>query len=318
LFATLSLSSTLARAADVPIGADAKAHFEAGVNLLQDPDGARHEEAYREFKAAYAASPSWKILGNLGITAMKLERDGEAILAFEKYLAEGGASIDPEERAQVERDLSTLKAGVVTLTLNPAGDSVLDERFTASGGVVQNTYSAAELQQPLGVRAGRHRLTARAAGKAPAVWEVELSPKQQQSHAFTWGSEQSAVAGDPRSSGGMSSLRIGSYVALGVGIVGVGVGTIFALKSKSEYDAGNEACPDFPCRLTSAQQAERVQHGEDGDSAKTLGIVGFAVGGVGLATGLTLFLLSGKSRSPETARVLPYVGLGNVGVQGAF
>ena len=57
----------------------AKKHFQAGVDLLTDPDGARYEEALREFRAAYADSPSWKILSNLGLSAMKLERNGEAI-----------------------------------------------------------------------------------------------------------------------------------------------------------------------------------------------------------------------------------------------
>src|SRR5678815_573648 len=121
--------------ADVPINQEARAHFNAGVNLLQDPDGARYEEAYSEFKAAYRASPSWKILGNLGIGAMKLERDGEAIEAFKRYLREGGADVEDEERAQFERDISTLEAGVVRLTVDsdPPGAIVEDQRFASSG-----------------------------------------------------------------------------------------------------------------------------------------------------------------------------------------
>src|SRR6185436_89604 len=75
-----------ARAADPPVSEEARMHFTAGVNLLRDPDGARYEEAYREFKAAYAASPNYKILGNLGLCAMKLERDGEAIESYSSYL----------------------------------------------------------------------------------------------------------------------------------------------------------------------------------------------------------------------------------------
>src|SRR5690348_16782755 len=86
--------------AEVQITEAARQHFKAGVNFMQDPDGARYEEAYREFTAAYAASPSWKILGNLGIAAMKLERDGEAIDAMEKYLMEGGKELPTDERDQ--------------------------------------------------------------------------------------------------------------------------------------------------------------------------------------------------------------------------
>lgn len=308
---------------DVPVSPEARAHFEAGVNLLQDPDGARHEEAYREFKAAYAASPSWKILGNLAITAQKLERDGEALAAYRRYLAEAGAQLDADERAQVERDIATLNAGVVELRLDAQGGTVVDERFTATGTVVQNAYTAEELAQPIGVRAGRHRFTAKRAGARDVVWEVNFAPKQSASHRFELEqgtgstaprSEPAAPAAPARSGDG---LRIAAYAAMGVGVIGAGLGTVFALKSKSDYDAGNELCPTFPCRLTAADNAKRLEHGEDGNAAKTLAIVGFAAGGVGLAAGVTLFVLSGRSKA-EAARVEPYVGWGTAGVRGVF
>lgn len=316
--AVLALFSPWASAEEV-ISADAKAHFEAGVNLLQDPDGARYEEAYREFTAAYASSPSWKILGNLGIAGMKLERDGEAIIAFEKYLKEGGAQIDADERAQFERDLVTLKSGVVRVKLDAAGGSVLDERFTAAGAVVQNTYGAEQLAQPLGLRAGRHRFTARAAGKAPVVWEIELGPKQELEHAFVFSSPPAGATPPPSEKSGVNGLRVASYAALGVGVVGVGLGTVFALKSKSDFAAGNDLCPAFPCSLSMAQAAAREQHGRDGDSAKTLSIVGFVVGGVGLAAGVTLLVLSSSKKSPaEAAKIESFIGLGSAGVRGSF
>ena len=96
----------------------ARAHFTAGLSYVDDPDGPRYEEAYREFQAAYAESPSWKILANLGTCAFYLERDGEAIEAYEKFLAKGGSRISAEQRKQVEKDLARLKVSVVWLTLN--------------------------------------------------------------------------------------------------------------------------------------------------------------------------------------------------------
>src|ERR1700761_1945396 len=72
----IATAASAAWADEVPISDSARQHFQAGVNLLQDPDGARYPEAYREFQMAYAVSPSWKILSNLGIAALKLERDG--------------------------------------------------------------------------------------------------------------------------------------------------------------------------------------------------------------------------------------------------
>jgi hypothetical protein len=327
-----------ALAADVAISDDARAHFSAGVNLLQDPDGARYEEAYREFKAAYASSPSWKILGNLGISAMKLERDGEAIDSYKKYLAEGGKQIEADERAQFQRDLSTLEAGVVRLTLDsdPPGATIEDERFPSSGNAIRNGY---QLNGPaqLGVRAGRHRFTAKMPGRSDAVWDVELSPKQQESHTFKL-SEASAAAAtaapvaQPQPSSmavtsdslkSSNPMRIGSYVALGVGVVGVGAGTIFGLRAKSKYKEANdfaaENCPagDGPCALGD-DYGEWNDLGKQADTSKTLSIVGFVVGGVGLATGVTLFVLSGKKEQPAAAKVEPYLGPGSLGVRGSF
>lgn len=330
-----------ALAADVVISEEARAHFSAGVNLLQDPDGARYEEAYREFKVAYATSPSWKILGNLGLSAMKLERDSEAIDAIKKYLAEGGKRIDAEERAQFQRDLSTLESGVAQLVLQtePPGAIIEDERRPASGQPIQNSYSGANPLQ-IGVRPGRHRFTAKLAGRADAVWEIELSPKQQASHTFTLAETGTAapapqpsaapapapapaVAVDSGSTKSGNGMRTGAYVALGAGVVGLGVGTIFGLKAKSNYKDANAITSDNcessgPCELPAPLFDRRQRLGNDGDSAKTLSIVGFALGGVGLAAGVTLFVLSNKKEGAAAARIEPYVGVGQLGFRGGF
>jgi hypothetical protein len=325
LAVTLSLvlgSITASALADAPISEEARAHFTAGVTFLQDPDGARYEEAFREFKAAYAASPSWKILGNLGIAAFKLERDGEAIQAFDKYLTEGGAQIDSEERAQFERDLQALRAatGQLTLESDPPGATVLDERIPATGGPILNRYGVLGQATVLGLRPGHHRITARLAGYQDLVVELDVEPRQQLSQVLKL-QKVSAVNVDAgaKPTGG-NGMRTASYVALGVGVVGVGLGTVFGLSAKSNYDKGNELCPAFPCSLTEQQARDREQFGDDGDSAKTLSMVGFIAGGVGLAAGATLFILSSKKTEAPAAQasVTPWIGLGSVGLTGSF
>jgi hypothetical protein len=336
-FLVLSVAAPVL-AADVAINEDARAHFTAGVNLLQDPDGARYEEAYREFKAAYAASPSWKILGNLGISAMKLERDGEAIDAYRKYLSEGGKQVEAEERAQFQRDLATLEAGVVRLTLesDPPGATLEDERFPASGNAIRNSYTLNGPTQ-IGVRAGRHRFIAKLPGRVDQVWEIELSPKQQESHVFKLvepvaapaaapavaPAPAGAITADIADAKGGNGMRIGAYVALGVGVVGLGAGTVFGLGAKSKYkeanDLTNANCPaSGACELEPALFDKREQLGKDGDRNKTLSLVGFIVGGAGVATGVTLFILSGRKEETAAANVQPYMGLGELGVRGSF
>lgn len=131
-----------------------------------------------------------------------------------------------------------------------------------------------------------------------------------------------AAAADTNSAAqsGGNGLRTASYVSFGVGAVGLVMGTVFALKAKSKYNDGNALCNGHdPCELSSADAAQREQLGKDGDSAKTLSIVGFAVGGVGVAAGATLFILSGKKQSePAHAGVHPWIGLGSAGLSGRF
>jgi hypothetical protein len=128
----------------------------------------------------------------------------------------------------------------------------------------------------------------------------------------------------PSDSGGSASgMRIGSYVGFGVGAVGIALGTVFVLKSSSKRKDADAAAEQFvKCDATgcvaTADGAKKVNELDDqARSAKTLGVVGYVVGGLGLATGVTLFILSNKKES-KSAFVAPYVGLGAVGVRGAF
>jgi hypothetical protein len=119
--------------------------------------------------------------------------------------------------------------------------------------------------------------------------------------------------------GGGSSLRTWSYVSFGVGAVGLGVGTVFALGAKNSYGDANALCPSFPCDLTQRQADERSGFESDGDRKRALSVVGFALGGVGIATGVTLLLLSSRQQPPATGfSVKPLIGLGTVGVSGGF
>jgi hypothetical protein len=182
----LTLLAPRALAADVPISEEARTHFAAGVALLQDPKAPRYEDAYREFKAAYAASPSYKILGNLALCAMKIERDAEAITAYETWLREAGSDITPEERAQAEKDLLTLRTGVVRVTVssNPPGATILDVRTPIQGTDVRNLYGEATAPMELGLRRGHHVINARLPGYVEQRWEFEASGTTLPPHVF--------------------------------------------------------------------------------------------------------------------------------------
>jgi hypothetical protein len=123
------------------------------------------------------------------------------------------------------------------------------------------------------------------------------------------------------SASGSSGLRIGSYVAFGVGVVGLAGGSIFAVQSASKRKDADEAyaaCGGDQGCTTSNPLSKKVDD-LDGSArtAQTLSIVGFALGGVGVATGVTLFILSSKGKS-ERASFQPWLGVGSAGLRGTF
>ena len=320
--------------AQTEINDAARQHFQAGVALLQDPDGARYEEAYRQFLSAYAASPSWKILGNLGICAMKLERDGEAIDALSKYLSEGGAEVPSDERAQFERDLNTLKvgsAGVALQGLAP-GDIVIDRRVPLSGAPVANRYDVQEASLVTRVRAGRHEITVQRAGFADARFEFDAVPGGNVEHTFelttnaapSTASAAPVVQGAPPTADpghGGSGRKIAAYSALGVGAVGAALGVVFLVQrgsKASDADEHYDRCLDRGgCDAGDADEIRKLD--DDAASAGTLSVIGFAVGAAGIGTGLVLLLTGGdeqaQAREPHVA---PFVGIGRVGLTGTF
>lgn len=231
---------------EVEITERARQLFQAGVDFMQDPDGARYAEAYRSFKAAYAESPSWKILGNLGISAMKVERDGEAIEAMETYLREGRDNLDQEEIEQVERDLRTLRTAVtyVTLSINEPGAVVEDVRTPLSGQPVNNRYGGDETELRIGVHNGRHRILVHKEGFETATWSFEASG-QDLNHRIDLVAIQKAEPKDevvapiqpqaePRRKIPIATwITLGATAALGVGATATG---ILALNTHGQFE----------------------------------------------------------------------------------
>jgi hypothetical protein len=107
------------------------------------------------------------------------------------------------------------------------------------------------------------------------------------------------------------SSRLPAIVAFSVGGAGVAVGGIFgglALAKQSDLDAG---CKNRQCPPSSSGDISSLK------STSLVSTIGFAVGGVGIATGVVLLMVRGSS-SKDAASISPYLGAGQAGLLGTF
>jgi len=250
-----------------------------------------------------------------------------------------------EERKQVEPHI-----GRLTIKVEGA-EAAKDLNVAVDGQPVPTVL----LGVPQPTDPGNHTITATATGYKAAPASVSLKDAGQAAVTIKLEVDASApppIAAAPATTGpapaplsvtptsepprdtgssGANGMRIGSYVGFGVGAVGLALGTVFVLKSASNRSDADQATTEleqtYRCSATGGRpacdadvpEADRVaQLDKDARNSKTIGIVGYVVGGLGVATGVTLFVLSTRKDTSNTAYVAPYVGPGAFGLRGAF
>ena len=99
-----------------------------------------------------------------------------------------------------------------------------------------------------------------------------------------------------------------------VGVVGLGVGTVFGLKTSSTWSDAKTHCTGLECDRTGVQLAT------DAKNAGTISTIAFVAGAALLAGGAALFFTAprGPAKNGAAGPVRLGVGLGSVTMQGSF
>jgi hypothetical protein len=277
---------------------------------------------------------------------------GHLVIAQETYMAAYREYLDPsappafqraKEQAQIE--LRELEPRLPSFTLKISGAPVEKVNLTMDGKKVPPLL----IGVPRPIDPGSHEFKVSGPGVKPASLSVSIKESERKSATMQVEYDEAAAAaavaageapaegepaeGEPAGSGGApdgrdeapaeegtNGLRLASYGALGVGAVGIGLGVVFGLNAKSKQDEANSLCDAQGCPLSQQDKIDTLD--SDASSANTISIVGFVAGGVGLAAGATLFILSSMGDDSEEAAqgpsVTPFVGIGSAGVTGRF
>jgi len=133
-----------------------------------------------------------------------------------------------------------------------------------------------------------------------------------------------ATTKEAASASGPNTQRIAAYVAFGVGAVGLGVGTIFGLSSKNKRSQADDAfrqCGGATGCMNDDPLAEQVSSLDaSARTQKTVSIVGFVAGGLGVGAGVALFVLSRRHDDAPASSwsITPRLGLGRAAITGTF
>ena len=302
---SLALAPGFARAAPPPASVssraveEARGRFQKAIQLFRDGN---LESALAEFRGAYQAAPSYRVLYNIAQVQLELHDDVEALKTFRQYLVDGGAEIPSERRAKVESDIEKLEGRVAYLEITTNVDG-------AQISVDDVPVGVSPLEWTVPVKAGPRKITVAKGGYGFVARSVTVA-----------GGDRARIACDialaARPAAEPSGGRIPVWVGLATtGVLAAGFGT-FALMTRdarSDFDRELEHFPTTKDRVDDARSR-----------MKTYAAIADGMGAAALVSGaitMVLALSNGAPRAaaeprPGSLRVAPRVG--GITVSGDF
>lgn len=295
-------------------------HFEKGLSLFQ---AKQFGQALVEFRASYAAVPSPNshlyvarclvATGELDLAFAELE----AVLAEAETRALGEPKYVPtRDTARLERDELAGKVALITVSvkaaepganLDVAGRRIPQERWSRPFAVKPGAVELV-LSSPSGARFTKH-ITVTAGEKQTVALDPAIVPAA----AAAAPNAAPPPTPEPRSRSSHGWMRPAAYAAGGVGVVGIVMFAVGGAMANHTYSTLERDCGG-PC------PADRAGDVSAGKTQQTVANVGLVLGVVGVATGVTLFVLSRRRGGPKghatSSEVL--VGPGFTGLKGSF
>jgi hypothetical protein len=319
----------------------ARAAAEAGDTAFK---AGKYQEAAEYFERAESMMHAPTLLLFAARSHMKL---GHYVKAREAYIrvvrermtpSSPPAFLSAQEAAKAELPDAEKKLGRATIKVD--GPPVAGLQVTVDGAAAP----AEMLGLPAPMDPGRHSVQIAAEGWEPGSADFTVE-EQKTSEVLVHLKKSDTVVppgggagavppgggvppgGDTGTPAGVNQgMRIGSYVAFGVGAVGVGLGTFFLVQKGSKNSDADSKFDEYECGTTplpsscGPDQVKEIESlGDDAASKGTLSVVSFVAGGAALVTGVTLFVLSGSSQSSSgQTHVTPYFAGTSAGVLGSF
>ena len=281
-------------------------------------------------------------VGTLLYLALCLEQTGKTASAWQTYLsaesAARAAGQSDRERSAHER-ATALESKLTRLKIHVAASSLVTGLQVTLDDVA---LGQAAWDSAVPVDPGEHTVSAKAPSKKPWSSKVRLSqPGSTQTVEIPVLENEGAsataapLAGAPSAPSASTSLATSEHdvssgeasqkylgVGLGLaGVVGFGIGTVFAIKAHSKDTESNKNC-GTSIGLTDANACNPrgMTLNADAKSSANVSKLSFGLGGALLISGVVVYLTAPKSKQPSALRLAPQVGdhIAALNVMGAF
>lgn len=304
----------VARADSATDNAAADALFRSARKLFVEK---KYDQACPKFQQSLALS---KRLGTLLNLATCHEREGKTASAwteFNQAIALARQEHSARRERYAEHHAHALAAELSRITLNVPKD-LTDASLTLDG----NKIGSGAWGTPLPVDPGTHQVEVEAPGRKPWSKQVTISAHggtiqlqipELETQTAAPAAPAPTPAKTPRSAPAhdqnppAEASNIGhtfGWVALGIGAVGVGVGSYFGLRTFSSKSDANKHCGSAIGQSNSQlcdQQGVDLRNQAKTDA--TLSTISFAVGAAGVAAGVVLLLTGGAKSKSHAARL---------------
>ncbi len=256
------------------------------------------EKARAMFAESQRLDPAPGTLVNLAVAEEKV---GKLSLAWEHARAAMEGLPEGDDRKVVAKTLrDALEPRLARLTLR--ADKTLPEGTKITVDDVE--LSVASLGVALPEDPGDHRVVIKSPGRKDLAVAVKLAEGGKEAYTVQLGEIStekvtgrpeggSAGTGDGGATSETSPLRTVGFIAGGAGIAGIAIGSVFGVLTIGKKNVTDSHCPTTGPVIGCDSTGSAAQ--SDGRTFSTVSTVSFIAGGVLLAGGITLIVLSPRA-----------------------
>ncbi|MGA2451542.1 MAG: hypothetical protein ABTD50_23035 [Polyangiaceae bacterium] len=272
---------------------------------------------------AAAANPSTGDCLKANNSAVELRNDNKLQAARAQLLVCAAESCPADVRKECLRRIDEINAQIPTIIFEAKDGSGKDlgaVTVTMDGQPFADKLDGTALP----VDPGEHNFTFEAQGQPTLKQQFVIrEARKERRESITLGEAPSSPPREKRVEAlppppppppdtGLGTQRVLAVVAGGLGLAGVGVGSVFGLQAMSKRNEAQSACSTNVC-------ADQSGSDKWSDALKTARIsdIAFVVGGAGLLGGVLLWVTA-PSRSGEAPSAQVGLGLGSVQVIGVW